>query len=63
MEHPSNNHEDHPNQHKNSHRICAEMGHPILSLTKSQRKLRQQHDPNFQILVSEERNKSKRAGL
>ena len=46
------------------------MGHPVVNLMQSQWKLRQQHDQNFsgkviveQILVSEERNKSKRAEL
>ena len=24
MEHPSNDHKDHPNQHKNSHKQCNE---------------------------------------
>ena len=26
----SNDHEDHPNQHKNSHMQCDEIGHPVL---------------------------------
>ena len=48
------------------------MGYPVLSLLEGQWKLRQQHDQNFpnggkaiveQILVSEERKKSKKAGL
>ena len=43
-----NDHEDHPNQHKNSHMLCDETGHPVLSLLESQWKLRQQHDQNFQ---------------
>ena len=25
MEHLSNDHEDHPNQHENSHKLCNEM--------------------------------------
>ena len=29
MEHLSNDHEDHPNQHENSHKLCDEMGHPV----------------------------------
>ena len=49
MEHLSNDHEDHSNQHKNSHKLCNEMGHPILSLLESQWKLSQQHDQNFSI--------------
>ena len=43
MEHLSNDHEDHLNQHENSY----ETGHPVLSLLESQWKLRQQHDQNF----------------
>ena len=71
MEHLSNDHEDHPNQHENSHKLCNEMGHPIVNLMESQWKLRQQNDQNFpmgkaiveQILALEEIKKSKRAGL
>ena len=71
MEHLSNDHEDCPNQHKNSHKLCDKMGHLVFSLTESQWKLRQQHDHNFPMeesivepmLASEERKKSKRAGL
>ena len=43
----SNDHEDHPNQHENSHKPCNEMGYSVLSLLESQWKLRQQHDLNF----------------
>ena len=49
MEHLSNDHEDHSNQHKNSHKPCDEMAHPVLSLLESQWKLRQQHDQNFPV--------------
>ena len=70
MEHLSNDHEDHPNQHKNSHKLCNETAHLVLSLLESQWKLRQQQEfPNGgkaiieQILASEEINKSKTAGL
>ena len=71
MEHLSNDHEDHPNQHENSHKLCDEMGHPVVNLMESQWKLRQQNDQNFpmgkaiveQILALEEIKKSKRAGL
>ena len=68
MEHLSNDHEDHPNQHKNSHKPHIETGYPVLSLLESQWKLRKQ--PEFsngekaiveQILASEERNQSRRA--
>ena len=27
----SNDHEDHPNQHENSHKLCNEMGHPVVN--------------------------------
>ena len=47
MEHLSNDHKDHPNQHENSHKLCNETGHPVLSLLKSQGKLRKQDDQNF----------------
>ena len=60
MEHLSNDHEDHPNQHENNHKLCDETGHPIVNLKidgmaierqwklmKSQWKLRQQHDLKF----------------
>ena len=71
MEHLSNDHEDHPNQQENSHKLCNSRGLRILNLTKSQWKLRQKNDQNFpmeedivkQILASEEKNKSKRACL
>ena len=72
MEHLSNDLEDCPSQYENSHKQCYEMGHPVVNILESQWKLRQQHDQNFpmegkaiieQILASEERKKSKRAGL
>ena len=47
MEHLSNDHKDHPNQHKNSPKSSDEMEYPVLSLLESQWKLRQQHDQNF----------------
>ena len=49
MKHPSNVHEDHPNQHENSHNLCSETGHPVVDLMESQWKLRQQHDQNFSM--------------
>ena len=63
MEHLSNDHEDQPNQHENSHKPRDETGHLVLSLLESQWKLKQQHDQNLywreaiieQILASEER--------
>ena len=39
MEHLSNDHEDHPNQHKNSHKECNEMEHPVVNMMESQWKL------------------------
>ena len=47
MEHISNDYEDHPNQHENSHKPCNEMGNLVLNLLESQWKLRQQHDQNL----------------
>ena len=47
MEHLSNDHEDHPNQHENSHKLRDETGHLTVNLMESQWKLRQQHDQNF----------------
>ena len=49
MEHLSNDHEDCPNQHENSHKLCNETGHLIANLMKSQWKLRQQHDQSFSM--------------
>ena len=49
MEHLSNDHEDHPNQHKNNHKPHNGTKHPVLSLLKSQWKMRQQHDQNFRM--------------
>ena len=44
MEHLSNDHKDHPYQHKNGHKICDEKGHPLLSLNESQWKRQQQSE-------------------
>ena len=49
MKDPSNDHKDHPNQHENSHKLCNETGHPVVSLIESLWKLRQQHDQNFSM--------------
>ena len=43
----SNDHEDHPNQHENSHKLFDETGRLVVNLMESQWKLRQQHDQNF----------------
>ena len=40
-------HKGHPNQHKNSHKLCNETGHPVLSLLESRWKLTEQHDQIF----------------
>ena len=71
MEHISNDHKDHLNQHKNSHKPCDETGIPDLSLLESKWKLiiTWSECPNErkaiveQILASEEINNSKRAGM
>ena len=49
MEHLSNDHEDRPNQHKNSHKLCVEAVHPVVNIMKSQWKMRQQHGQNFPV--------------
>ena len=49
MEHLSSDHKDPPNQHENSHKLCDEMGHPIVNLMESQWKPRQQNDQNFPL--------------
>ena len=70
MEHLLNDHEDRSNQHENSHKLCDETKHPVLSSLESQWKLRQPRDQNFPIKeshcrtnTSTRRNKSKRAEL
>ena len=70
MEHPSNDHEDHSNQHENSHKLCDERGiarwtwwkvngnwNNIIRISE----WRESHCRK--IILPEERNKSKRAGL
>ena len=64
MKYPSSDDEDHPNQHKNSNKLCKE---DLLSLMENQWKLRQKYDQNVplegkQIVGSEERNKPKEQG-
>ena len=49
MEHLSNDHKDHPNQHENIHMLYDEMGHLVLSLLESQWKLKQQHNQNLSM--------------
>ena len=57
MEHLSNDHEDCPYQHKIIYKLCDETGNPVLSLTKSQWKLRQQHDQKFPMEGNQLQNK------
>ena len=69
MEHLSNYHQNHPNKHENSHKLCSETGDPVYW------KVNGNWDNNMirislwseaiieQILASEEINKSKRTGL
>ena len=59
MEHLSRDHEDSPNQHKNSHKLCIETVHPDLSSMKSQWKLRQPHNQNFPMKGKPLQNKYK----
>ena len=47
MEHLSNDHEDHPNQHENGNKLCDETGYPDVNLMENQWKVRQQHDQSF----------------
>ena len=47
MEYLSNDYEDRINQHENSYKFCDKTGLPVLSLTESLWKPRQQHDQNF----------------
>ena len=70
MELLSNHHNDHPNQHENCHKLSDETGHPVSSLMETKWKLKQKYDHHQnlkaiaeEIQASEERNKSKRAGL
>ena len=69
MEHLPNDHEAHPNQHHNTHKLWDETGHPVSNFKESQWKLRQQHqnfpmeESHFRILASKQKNKSKRGGL
>ena len=45
MEHLSNDHEEHPNQHGNSHKLCNETENLVMNLMESHWKLR--HNQNF----------------
>ena len=70
MEHLSNDHEDHPNQHENSYKLCNKTGR--CEFDGKSIKTETATWPQFpngeksiveQILASEERNKFKGAGL
>ena len=69
MEHLSSDQEDHLNQHENSHKLCIEKGHTLLSLKEIQCKLSDQNcrnerkGPLEQILALDEINKTNSAGL
>ena len=47
MEYLSDDYKERPNQHKNLHKLCDKKRHLIVSLTESERKLRQQHDQDL----------------
>ena len=57
MEHFSNDHKDCPNQQKNSHKLWDRMRNPLMALTKSIWKLRQQRDQNFLMMRKSLQNK------
>ena len=40
MEHLSNNHEDHPNQHENSYKLSDETGHPAVMANETTHMIR-----------------------
>ena len=68
MERLSNDQEDHPNHHKNSHKLCNETGHPIVNLMETETITWSEFPIGGkaiveQILASEERNKSRRVGV
>ena len=45
--HDRHGHKDRPNEQKNGHKQCSEIGHLILNMMESQWKLRQLHGQNF----------------
>ena len=63
MENLLDDHEDSPNQHGNSDKLRNETGHPVVNLSMETDTTTLSEFPNFPILASDERNKSKRAGL
>ena len=69
MEHLSNDHKDHSNQHENSHKLCDETGLPVDGKSMETEITTWSEFPNGgraiveQILASGDRNKSKSAGM
>ena len=57
MEYFSYDDKDHLNQQKNSHQLCNETMHPVLSLMEGKWKLKQQHDQNFPVDGKSSKNK------
>ena len=53
IKHLSNDPKEHPNQHKNSQKLCNEKGHLLLTLKESQWKLRQYSQNKYQHLKKE----------
>ena len=49
MDYLLNDHKDHLNQQKYSHKLCDEIVHRILIMTEGQWKPRHQHDQNFSM--------------
>ena len=44
MEHLSNDHKDHPNQHENSHKLCNEMGHKMENNSSHRARMSREFD-------------------
>ena len=57
MEYFSHDDKDYLNQQKNSHKLCNETMHPVLSLMEGKWKLKQQHDQNFPVEGKSLKNK------
>ena len=53
MEQLSNDREDHPNWHKNGHKLCNEMSPAVMNQLESQWKRRQEHDQNLKAIVEQ----------
>ena len=59
MEHLSNDHEGHPNQHENSHKQCDEIGHPISSLLDGQWKVLEGDNNTFSSIAQDVRESNR----